>query len=152
MIIDIPKLPLEGATFTGELPGAILQLENDKFVQAGGPVRYALFVYPVSQELIVKGTLEAPVNLLCGRCAGFFSTNLVVSSFLRGYPITEGLEKLDITEDIREDVLLEIPTYPRCGYEGTGMCPNSGVNLDDMQVKALPRLDNPWGALDKLNE
>lgn len=152
MIIEIPKLSPEGSTFVGELPGSILELEEDKFAHADGPVSYDFFVYVVSHELIVKGRVEAPVKLLCGRCGGFFSTKLVVSSFLRGFPIAEGLEKLDITGDIREDVLLELPNYPRCGYEGAGTCPFSGINLDELKVAEPPPVESPWSALDKLKK
>lgn len=152
MIIDIPKLSPEGSTFTGELPASILQLDEDKFAHPDGPVTYDLFVYLVSSELIVKGRLEAPVKLLCGRCGGFFSTNLIVSSFLRGYPVSEGVDKVDITDDLREDLVLEIPSYPKCAYEGTGVCPFSGVNLDEMTVKEPPPVESPWSALDKLKK
>lgn len=152
MIIEIPKLSPEGSTFTGELPASILQLEEDKFAHPDGPVKYDLFVYLVSHELIVKGRLEVPVKLLCGRCGGFFSTNLIVSSFLRGYPVSEGVDKLDITDDLREDLVLEIPSYPRCEYEGTGVCPFSGVNLDELKVKEPPPVASPWSALDQLKK
>ncbi|HMO50776.1 MAG TPA: hypothetical protein PKE26_08490 [Kiritimatiellia bacterium] len=150
MIIEIPKVPPEGATYTAELPPEILELENDKFAHADGPVRCDFFIYPVSHELIVKGTVEAPVRLLCGRCGGFFSTIIQVSSFLRAYPISEGMEKLDISEDIREDVVIEIPSYPRCAWDGAGTCPFSGVNLDELTLNETPPPDNPWGALDRL--
>lgn len=152
MIIEITKLPPEGSAYSAELPGSILELEEDKFAHADGPVKCDFFVYVVSHELIVKGTVEVPVKLLCGRCGGFFSTKLVVSSFLRGYPIAEGLETLDITADIREDVLVEIPTYPRCGYEGSGICPFSGVNLDELKVLEPPPVESPWSVLDKLKK
>jgi uncharacterized metal-binding protein YceD (DUF177 family) len=152
MIIDIPKLSPEGSSFTGELPGTILQLEEDKFARADGPVTYDLFAYVVSHELIVKGEVAAPVKLLCGRCGGFFSTKLSVSSFLRGYPISDGVDKVDLTEDIREDLVIEIPSYPRCAYEGAGVCPFSGVNLDELSVKAAPPVVSPWSVLDKLKD
>ena len=152
MIIEIPKISPDGSTYRGEEPGEMLDLVGDKFAHADGPVSYDLFVYFAAQELIVQGRLEAPVKVLCCRCAGFYSTKLVVSSFLRGYPITDGLETLDITGDIREDILLELPSYPRCGYEGEGVCPHSGVNLAELKLEEPPRMDDPWGALDHLEQ
>lgn len=152
MIIEIPKISPEGTTYQGELPADVLDLAEDKFAHAAGPVRYDLFVYIVSHEVIVKGVVEAPVKLLCGRCGDFFSTKLIVSSFLRAYPAADGMEKLDISGDIREDIVLEIPTYPRCGWEGTGVCPHSGVNLADLKVQAPPPVENPWSALDVLKK
>jgi len=151
MIIDIPKLSPEGSSFVGETSGAILELEQDKYAHSDGPIQYDLFAYIVSHELIVKGVIKAPIALLCGRCAGFFSTFLVVSSFLRAYPITEGVEKVDLSADIREDVLLEIPNYPSCSWEGSGVCPHSGVNLDEMKIKEMPPEASSWNILDNLD-
>ncbi|HMP89916.1 MAG TPA: DUF177 domain-containing protein [Kiritimatiellia bacterium] len=151
MIIEIAKLSPDGSSYIGELPGEILDLDQDKFAHADGPVHCDLFAYLVSHELIVKGTIKAPIKLLCGRCAGFFSTFLVVSSFLRAYPITEGVDKVDLSEDIREDVLLEIPNYPACSWEGSGVCPHSGVNLDEMKIEEMPPENSPWSILDNFD-
>lgn len=151
MIVEIFKLSPEGSQLTGEEPGSILELEQDKFVHSDGPIQYDLFAYVVHHELIVKGTLKAPMAMLCGRCAGFFSTFLTVSSFLHAYPIAEGMDKVDITEDIREDILVEIPSYPSCPWQGRGVCPHSGVNLDEMTIPDSFPGDSAWGALDKLD-
>jgi uncharacterized protein len=150
MKIDIAKLLPEGSSFVGELPGEILGLENDRFAHAVGPISYDVFAYLAAQELIVKGVFHAPVELLCGRCAGFFSTTLTISSFLRAYPISDTTESVDLTEDIREDILVEIPAYPKCAYEGSGVCPFSGVDLDELKLDEPPPLTDPWGDLDKL--
>jgi len=152
MIIEIFKLSPEGSNLTGEDPGEILELENDKFAHAAGPVKYDLFAYIVSHELIVKGTLTVELSMLCGRCAEFFSTFVTVSSFLHAYPISDGVDKVDVTPDIREDILLEIPSYPSCPWKGTGVCPNSGVNLEVMKLKETLPSDGMWSALDELDQ
>ncbi len=151
MFIEIAKLSPEGSPLTGEIPETILELENDKFARGDGPIEYDLFAYVVTNELIVKGTFKAPVKLLCGRCAEFFSTFLTVSSFLRVYPISDGVEKVDLTEDIREDILVELPTYPACAWRGEGVCPHSGVDMDELKRFAQPPGDITWGALDELD-
>jgi uncharacterized metal-binding protein YceD (DUF177 family) len=151
MFIEIAKLPPEGGPIQAEVPGELLELEQDKFARADGPIQVDLFAYVVSHELIVKGTLKAPVKLLCGRCAEFFSTFLTVSSFLRAYPISEGVDKVDLSEDIREDILVDMPTYPACPWKGEGVCPFSGVDLDEMKRYERPPDDNPWGILDNLD-
>jgi len=150
MKIEIPKIAPEGSTYEDEEPGEILELEQDKFAQAAGPVKYALFAQRLGHEVIVKGTIHAPVKLLCGRCGGFFSTILEVSSFLRGYEISDGQEEIDLTPDIREDILLELPAYPRCSWQGEGVCPFSGVNVSDLKLPEAPAVDDRWDALDGL--
>jgi uncharacterized metal-binding protein YceD (DUF177 family) len=151
MIIEIAKLSPEGSQLTGDIPGSILDLRDDKYAHDNGPIQYDFFAYVASQELIVKGTLKAPISMLCGKCAEFFSTFLNVSSFLRAYPITDGVEKVDLTEDIREDIILEIPSYPACPWEGKGVCPFSGVNIDEMKLNEKLPDANPWGILDNLD-
>ncbi len=151
MIIEVAKLSPDGSSIVAEVPGTVLDLENDTFAHADGPIQVDLFAYVVSHELIVKGTLKAPVKLLCGRCAEFFSTFLTVSSFLRAYPISEGVDKVDLSEDIREDILMELPNYPACPWRGEGVCPFSGVDIAEMKRFERPPEDNPWGILDNLD-
>jgi uncharacterized metal-binding protein YceD (DUF177 family) len=61
------------------------------------------------------------------------------------------VDRVDLSEDIREDLLMEIPNYPACAWAGSGVCPFSGVNLDDMKVEPMPPGEGPWSALDKLD-
>lgn len=150
MIIDIPKIPPEGTNFDGEELPEILALEDDKFAKAGGVIRYSFFVNKIGSELIVQGTVEAPIQLLCGRCGGFFSTSVSIPSFLHTYEITEVQETVDVTPDIREDILLELPSYPKCPWAGRGVCPHSGVDLRELKIPENNAGDDRWGALDGL--
>ena len=148
--IEIGKISPDGSRYEGEEPGEILELENDKFAHAGEPVRYDFEARKVGHEVIVTGRVVAPVKLLCGRCGEFFSTSLEVSSFLHAYEFSEGQEDLDLTADIREDVLLELPAYPKCSWQGEGVCPFSGVNVSNLKPPDAPRADDRWAALDGL--
>lgn len=150
MKIEIPKISPDGSSYSGEEPPEVLELEQDKYARADGPVRYELEARKVGHEIIVTGRLEAPIKLLCGRCGDFYSTTLVVSSFLRAHEFSDGQEELDLTEDIREDVLLELPSYPRCSWQGEGVCPFSGVNVSVLKLSETPATDDRWAALDGL--
>ena len=152
MVIAIPRVSPDGSHYKGEEPGGILGLENDSFVRPGGPIRYELFAHLVSERLVVKGRLETTVNVLCGRCAGFFSTTLGVSSFLRAYDVSGGLETVDLTQDIREDILVSLPSFPKCSWEGEdGVCPSSGVDLGDLKRAGKPAGDARWDILNGLD-
>lgn len=149
MIIEIPKLHAEGDWFEGEEPVSILGLEDAK-VQLAKPIRYRLWAQPVSGKLVVKGEWELELALECGRCADFFSTTLGDSSFLRDYEISGGVETVDVTPDIREDVLLAIPAYPVCRDECRGLCPTCGKNLNGGACTCRPPGGLHWGSLDGL--
>ncbi len=148
-IIEIPKLNPDGEWFEGEESPAILGLEDPR-VKVEGPIRYRMWAQPVSGKLVVKGGWEVGVALECGRCADFFSTSMADSSFLRDYEISGGVETVDVTPDIREDILLALPAYPVCRPDCQGLCPTCGKNLNEGPCACQPPGRLHWGSLDGL--
>ena len=151
MIIEVPKLPPEGAAFRGEEPAALLDLHGPHLARAGGPVRYDLFAQVVSHELIVRGTVETELDVECRRCAEFYSTSVREPAFLQSYDLTGNPETVDVTQDLREAVLLQLPMYPVCRPECRGLCPQCGKNLNEGACACRPPpAEGRWGALDGL--
>ena len=147
--IEISKLNPDGEWFEGEEPAATLALDDAK-VRLEQPIRYRMWAQPVSDRLVVKGEWSLEVGLECGRCADFFSTSLVDSSFLRDYEISGGVETVDVTPDIREDILLAMPAYPVCREACRGLCPHCGANLNGGTCSCPPPDGVHWGGLDGL--
>jgi uncharacterized protein len=150
MIIEISKLNPDGEWFEGVEPCSILDLEGESKIRLDQPIRYRMWVQAVSGRLVVQGEWELALGLECGRCADFFSTSLGDSSFLRDYEISGGLETVDVTPDIREDVLLAVPAYPVCRDECRGLCPTCGKNLNSGSCACPPPGNASLGALDQL--
>jgi uncharacterized protein len=149
MIIDVPKLRKEGEWFEGEEPAAILDL-HDPSLRLSAPVAYRLHAQAVSGQLIVKGEVRVPLQIQCGRCAEFYSTTVTASSFLRTYEISGTTETVDVTPDIREDILLQLPHFPVCSPDCKGLCPQCGTNLNEGTCDCRPPDDNRWRALDNV--
>ncbi len=151
MIIEIQKISENGSTYEGALPPESLDLEGDKFIRPKGDVRYVLTAEIVSEQVIVRGSLETELDLLCVVCAEFFSTTVRVSSFLRAYAIKPGMERLDLTEDIREDILLEVPHYPRGETDETEHCRVCGRNLKtNTEARSTESTTEVWDPLNRL--
>jgi len=96
----------------GSLPGTLLEMENEASVRNIGDVAYDLTAERLQQEVLIRGQVEAPMELECVRSGLFFSTIVRDSAFLRDYSIGDLKGDLDITEDVREAVVIEIPAYP----------------------------------------
>jgi uncharacterized protein len=152
MKIWVARIPEEGSDLEGDEPGAILELDGERFVKVVDDVQYALHVQHVSNELVVAGTLSADVELMCTRCAEFFSTTVVDSDFLRAYPASEDTDSVDITGDLREDLLLHLPAFPVCKEECKGLCAQCGSDLNKGSC-ACEKGGRPalWSALDNLD-
>ena len=152
MIIEVARISPEGESYVGQEPASILELDGNQQTRVEGPVKVELFALVAGHELIVRGTLSVPLSLECSRCAGFFSTTLRVSSFLRAYEVPEGTETVDLTADIREDILLDLPTIPLCSPACKGLCPQCGKNWNEGPCACKPGSGEAgaWSALDGL--
>jgi len=151
MIINIADIPEQGLKFKAEEPGETLGLgEADGFIPAG-PVDCDLYAQVVDGELIVRGTLSVPVEARCARCTQFFSTTVTDSGFLRDFPDVLGVEEVDITEDIREAVILNLPYSPLCDENCKGLCVQCGKDLNGGPCGCQRREESgSWGALNSL--
>lgn len=150
MKIDIRHIAKKHATFEGEEPAEVFELEGDPFARPASGLRYFLTVDVLGSELLVNGTLNADFDVLCSRCGEFFSTNYKVSDFVRSFELEDGLEFIDLNPDMREEVVLSLPTYPACDRGDD--CPNFQriQKIRDEMSGPHDEGENPWGALDQL--
>lgn len=150
--IETTQIGEDGVSVAGEEPGELLDLARDPVARDDGPLHYELTVEAAGQDLVVRGDIEAPLRLRCSRCAQFFSTTVRVSSFLHAYEWAEHPETLDVSADVREDVLLEIPGFPVCRDGCKGLCAQCGRDLNEGTCGCVSPEDavSPWAALDGL--
>ncbi len=152
MKIWVARIPEEGSQYEGDDPAEILGLGEDSFIKVTGGVHYALHAQHVSDELVVRGALSVGLDLKCTRCTEFFSTTVTDSGFLRAYPAFEDTDFVDITEDMRENLLLHIPGFPVCSEECKGLCTQCGTDLNKGSCSCTAGdRPNPWSALDSLD-
>jgi uncharacterized protein len=152
MKILVARIPEEGSHYNGDEPASIMQVEGEPFIRNPDDVHYTLYAQRVSDELVVRGTLDVGLELQCARCSEFFSTTVGVSDFLRAYPAPEDTDSVDITEDLREEILLHVPGFPLCSEQCKGVCPRCGADLNKgscgCKVEEGP---GTWSVLDGLN-
>ena len=129
--IETAKIGENGKAWVGEEPASFLGLEHDPQVCPEGPIQYDLFAEIVGPEILVRGSAETTMKVRCARCAQIFSTTVRVSSFLRAYEWSVHPEVLDVSEDVREDLMLEIPAFVLCREGCKGLCARCGQDLNE---------------------
>lgn len=119
-----------------------------KFLSA---VEGSVKVNKIEERIIVTGTVKAKVSLICSRCLGetqlsiendfFMEYSKVSSGAISGQRKKEEGENvvveytgdiIDITDEIRESVLLSIPSKSLCSVNCRGLCPQCGKNLNNV--------------------
>ncbi len=108
--------------------------------------------------ILVKGTLRTEVEVTCGRCLNLFSRPLTLNIEEEYFPIMDVVSgvwlplpeepggftiderhTLDLTEAIRQYMLLAIPMKPLCREDCAGLCPSCGHNLNQGPCRCLPQ-------------
>jgi uncharacterized protein len=146
MKIHIQQIPADGLHLEAQEPNDILNLEDPSIVPLEN-VHYALDVGISGSSLHVTGRLWADLELECGSCLQRFVYPLAVNDFAAQYELT-GPEVVDLTPAMREDMLLALPPYPRCDWDGKTVCP--GPRADLLPSGDVPSTVNAWDALNEL--
>ena len=69
------------------------------------------------------------MRLVCSRCLEDYERNFTKDVFLE-LPVPQE-PVLDITDNIREEIILEYPVKSLCKEECKGLCPKCGKNLNE---------------------
>jgi uncharacterized metal-binding protein YceD (DUF177 family) len=136
LVIDVARIDPEGEVIEGEVDCVDI---DEEFVKPFGGIRYRLTLQVLGTELLVRGHLEQDFDLVCSRCGRDFDDTVNVDDFTVSYDISNDVQEVVLTNDIRDSIILALPTYPVC----EDACP--GIE----QKVALPA-DDRWGALDNL--
>lgn len=150
LIIDVARLDRDGEDCAGTLDDAVLELDGELLRPFGG-IRYSLFVQPFGTELLVRGTLAQDFDAVCSRCGGDFDFTVTVDDFATSVEIGEKIEFVDLTDELRQSIILALPSYPVCRQDCRGVCPTCGKNLNEGPCACdHTERDSRWGALDAL--
>ena len=153
--IDLNKLPSVGKDIEGTLPPAFFDLAETDTIKATEPLVYQLHIERDGKELCLLGELNAGFELECGRCLERFAFRAEMPHYHAEIPIESEDATIDLTEAIREDILVALPSYPRCedGNVEPRVCPAEGR----FEVPADAESDEPaeqdtkvWDVLDEL--
>ncbi len=118
----------------------------------------------VGPEVFIKSTLQTTLNLQCDVCLDSFlynvtdSVNVILttdSNLAEGeddvYLVSDVTSEIDITESIRQSLLLDIPFKKKCSSACKGLCPTCGANLNKGPCTCKNETIDPrWEALKKV--
>jgi len=138
--VYVARMTRDGEELSGALDDSIYDL-HDEYLRPFGGLRYELGVQLFGTELLVRGRLEQDFEAACSRCGQDFDFTVKVSDFAASFATDEKTEFVELTQELRESILLALPTYPVCRQD----CPGIGKT-----EKEAP--DSRWDALDKLRK
>ena len=151
MIVDLTRLDIDGQEFTGEEPSEVFDLGDNADTKPVGPIRYRVRISLAGDSIVAQGVLKADLSFECARCAGSFKLTVCEPGFMVVRETSNKDESIDLTQDIRESMILAFPTNPLCDPNCKGLCPRCGTNLNKRSCKCVsPEADGRWSVLNNL--
>ena len=149
--INVLQLERQELDLAGTEGPAFLEIEDTELVQFKDKVSYKLHVSLVNSGVLVAGSVKTAIHCICGRCVKEFTQPVENSSICRYYEDVT-VPELDITEDIREEMLISIPINYLCSEDCKGICPHCGIDLNKKKCKCHEQKtgSDAWSALDDL--
>lgn len=145
--INLATLPAGTSRLEAEAQAPEIGLDAEQWT---GPIRARLVIDKANEQVTVRGTVQAHANLECVRCLRAFEqpveTELLVYADRSGtsrrgdeeddlardqYMKFHDGRELDLGEDVRESLLLELPITPHCREDCPGLCPKCGADLNE---------------------
>jgi uncharacterized protein len=134
-----------------------------------GKIRFA----NTGELLLVTGKIHTSIKMECGRCLTEFTQPFNVDieeefriehigDVIQALPLEEDDEAeialisnniLNVTELVRQNLLLELPIQPLCNKDCKGLCPSCGENLNEKLCSCpADNIESPFQALAELLE
>lgn len=140
---DGDRVPIDLVVDAAE--AELTDLDDD--VRVTTPITLNGHAYRDDEDVMVTLRASAGATMLCGRCANDVLDTLAADLYVMYRPESErpdfldGEEEvglgyyeggiIDIREDVRRYLLLEIPLWPVCDEDCKGLCATCGANLND---------------------
>ena len=139
-----------------------LALEEAQFVQK---IHGHLELSRRLEDVYVKGSFSALIEVECRCCLEPFATTVLGDIEAQFYPTDAATpsdpwqadtgeryylgDTIDLSDEVRQSFILEIPNWPLCSEECKGLCPQCGENLNvvDCGCQVSDESSSPFAGL-----
>ncbi|HYL42950.1 MAG TPA: DUF177 domain-containing protein [Ktedonobacteraceae bacterium] len=144
-----------------------IQLDED--LNVVGPIDGRVRIRRTNQGLLVDGWVDLTLELSCTRCLKTFEQSMRIPFMEQFYPTVDILtgvtlppseeedafpiddhHQVDLTEAIRQQVLLALPMVTLCSEDCKGLCSQCGHDLNLGPCDCQPEIDTRFSVLEKL--
>lgn len=128
MKIHVSRIPEEGLKDRATYDPTPLDMDRDD-IRLREPFEVEADIHLADKELVVRVEINCPAQMTCARCLTEFAATLTPRA-LFSYAVTPA-DVVDITDDVRQEIILAYPMVPICRPECKGLCSVCGQNLNE---------------------
>ncbi len=165
-VAQLMKAPV-GTSLVNDFREEDIQLDDD--IEVIGPIDGHVRMRRTNQGLLVDGWVELTLELSCNRCLKTFEQPMHVDFEEQFYPTVDVISgmpldpfdedeifpidarhEVDLTEAVRQNVLLALPMVTICREDCKGLCPQCGQDLNLGSCECKPEVDARLSVLKQL--
>lgn len=128
MKIYVNRIPEEGLALRTAYDPSALEMDRTD-VHVAGPVQLDGRATLEARELFISAEVAYRLELTCARCLAPVARD-ASKSLLLHYDTSQQLV-VDITDDVRQEVMLDYPLAALCRPNCRGLCAICGANLNE---------------------
>ncbi len=179
LLIHIGSITEAGLSLNEQVDAAFLPqlavLSRERVAAFTRPIDVRIQATRVGEAVLIKGTAEARVRLLCSRCLEPFDWYLETDFSVAGSPdipskvesdteddieltvedmdvIAYSGDSIDLRDEIAQQVIMALPIKPLCLDACRGLCSRCGVDLNKTSCQCASQEDsNPFSVLKALH-
>ena len=127
MQIHVSQVPEEGLKEHASYDPSSLDMERED-IRLPEPFEVDADINKVDEQLVVRAAIHCPLRMICGRCLEEFNA-AVTPRAIFSYTVRT-TDVVDITDDVRQEIILAYPMIPLCSPGCKGLCVACGQNLN----------------------
>jgi uncharacterized protein len=129
MKIRVSQISPEGMALEEQVPCSELDLETE-VIKFRTPLVIQARIFRITNAVTVELALKLSGVATCGRCLAEFEADFDKDLRLN-YGVQKSDEVIDLSPDIREEIILGYPMKLLCSPRCKGLCPACGKNLNE---------------------
>ncbi|MCD6461068.1 DUF177 domain-containing protein [bacterium] len=102
------------------------------------PIYVKVCARKVSDDVIVQGEFSVNAVVACARCLREIEYIIKKDNYFRYFKKPYG-ENINLTESLREDIMVSLPIRVLCQKDCKGLCPHCGTDLNKGSCECSPQ-------------
>ncbi len=139
MKIHIKDIRPEGLELDATLEPQATGLTEKDSLYFVAPLNITAKAQRFEDTVIVETHLEGKISSICSRCLCDVEKDWI-KDFTLDFPIARNAEYIDMDEDLRQEIILNLPMRVLCGGQCKGICSKCGINLNEKKCKCNLKL------------
>ena len=151
--LSVSRLEKENIIVEDSFDSGFLEIDENDIISVVAPVSFKFEAQLYANGIVIRGRAATRIAGECGRCLVPVEEDISTEYTIMLDELGSA-DEIDVSEEIREEILLAFPANILCSLDCKGLCPECGVNLNKKSCKChetAPKAPSPWDALDQLS-